>query len=392
MIRRFIKMYKEGMQPSPYTPGRVTTDIFGRDALLTDIKRDLAFMMVEPHFAGQLEVFVGPRGVGKTSLLRAAQAEAGDKGFETLWVTAGDGPLLQSLVEALDELTRSWSDGVVETLRKLIAAFKVDFGGVTIEAARSGHVAPQRNPASRLQNLLVEAGRAAVSRGHGLVVFIDEVQSADADGIRAYAYAWQHMQSEQPDLAIATYAAGLSHSQDVITDAVSFAERFRYRPLQNLTSEQSAIALETLAKVRGVRWSSDALEMALDFARGYPYFIQSIGDEVWKAAGYPGAGVVLEAEQVASANEGFEAMRRAFFRARWQKATSAEAQMLRAMAKSGDGPVRRADIAATMGRSSNELSMARRSLMDKGLIDAPSHGYLEFTAPGFADFVRNEVD
>lgn len=66
--------------------------------------------------------------------------------------------------------------------------------------------------------------------------------------------------------------------------------------------------------------------------------------------------------------------------------------MLRAMAHNGDGPVRRADIAATMGRGSNELSMARRSLMDKGLIDAPSHGYLEFTAPGFADFVRNEVD
>ena len=84
-------------------------------------------------------------------------------------------------------------------------------------------------------------------------------------------------------------------------------------------------------------------------------------------------------------------MRSAFFRARWQKATPVEALLLQAMAQVGDGPVKRADIAAAMGRGSNELSMARRSLMDKGLIDAPQHGYLEFTAPGFADFVRDET-
>ena len=50
--------------------------------------------------------------------------------------------------------------------------------------------------------------------------------------------------------------------------------------------------------------------------------------------------------------------------------------------------MKRSAIAEAMGRDSNDLSMARRSLLDKGLIDTSSHGYLEFTAPGFAEFVR----
>lgn len=28
--------------------------------------------------------------------------------------------------------------------------------------------------------------------------------------------------------------------------------------------------------------------------------------------------------------------------------------------------------------------------MDKGLIESPKHGFLTFTAPGFAEFIRSE--
>ena len=82
-----------------------------------------------------------------------------------------------------------------------------------------------------------------------------------------------------------------------------------------------------------MRWSDDALEAALGFAGGYPYFMQVIGDETWRAAGFPGPGTVLEVPQVEAAGEGFNQMRQTFFRARWKKATPAEARMLRAVAR-----------------------------------------------------------
>lgn len=63
-----------------------------------------------------------------------------------------------------------------------------------------------------------------------------------------------------------------------------------------------------------------------------------------------------------------------------------------AMSQLGDGPIRRKDIATTLGAHTTDISMARRSLMNKGLVDSPQHGYLEFTAPGFADFVRRSAN
>lgn len=212
------------------------------------------------------------------------------------------------------------------------------------------------------------------------------------DGLRALAYAWQHLQSEAPDLPAIAVAAGLSHSQDVITDAVSFAERFRYPRLKDLDDVAARAALTAPATSAGVDWHDSALASVLNEARGYPYFIQLLGDEVWKAAGYPDAGSSLGDDDVAGGVEGYHEAQQDFFRARWMKATDAEIRMLVAMASLGEADLRRRDIASQMGRTTNEISMVRRSLMDKGLIQSTGFGHLSFTAPGFADFVRTEAD
>lgn len=379
------------MNISPYTPGQVAREIYGRDKILEDFKRDLAFQIVEPHLIGRIEVYSGPRGVGKTSLLRSAQSYAVSKGFETVWVTAGEGSLLTSLIESLSGLTRSWKGELGDKLGELLESVRIQIGGISVGGV-SGEEAEITAPSRLLQEILIMAGQAAVQRGNGLIVFIDEIQAADAESLKAVAYAWQHLQSEAPNLPMAVFSAGLSHAQDVITDAVSFAERFSYQHLGNLSGRDSMEALRRPAADKGVRWDEEALEMALDSANGYPYFIQVIGDETWRSSGYPGAGTTIEAGQVRAALEGFNAMRNSFFRARWQKATPAEMSFLQAMAAEGDKPVKRASIAHAMGKQSDGLGVARRSLLDKGLIDTAGHGYVQFSAPGFARFIREEID
>lgn len=379
------------MNISPYTPGQVAREIYGRDKILEDFKRDLAFQIVEPHLIGRIEVYSGPRGVGKTSLLRSAQSYSVSKGFETVWVTAGEGSLLSSLIESLSGLTRTWKGELGDKLGELLESVRIQIGGISVGGV-SGEEAEITAPSRLLQEILITAGQAAVQRGNGLIVFIDEIQAADAESLKAVAYAWQHLQSEAPTLPMAVFSAGLSHAQDVITDAVSFAERFSYQHLGNLSGRDSMEALRRPAADKGVRWDEEALEMALDSANGYPYFIQVIGDETWRSSGYPGAGTTIEAGQVRAALEGFNAMRNSFFRARWQKATPAEMSFLQAMAAEGDKPVKRASIAHAMGKQSDGLGVARRSLLDKGLIDTAGHGYVQFSAPGFARFIREEID
>ena len=45
-----------------------------------------------------------------------------------------------------------------------------------------------------------------------------------------------------------------------------------------------------------------------------------------------------------------------------------------------------------MGTSTAELSVPRARLLDKGLVQAAGRGRLEFTIPGFADYVLNRAE
>ena len=359
------------MRPSPYTPGQVATVVPGREPQIEAIRERLSYVSQFQRFAGRIRVDVGPRGVGKTSLLRAMQAEANRIGFATVWVTAGDGPFLVALTEEFEKLAGDWKEKTKETLRQ----------------ARRG------SAGRALQDVIVAAGRGAVAGDqNGLALFVDEIQSADADGLRALGYAWQHMQSEAPDLPAVAFTAGLSHTQDVITDAVSFGERFQYNHVENLDEPAARFALTAPAGQSGVRWHETALAAVLGEVQGYPHFIQLLGDYVWQAAGYPDSGKALTARHFGVAMANFDSSRQDFFRARWTKASDRESELLVALARLGDGPQRRMDIAKALGVPTTAISMARRSLMDKGLIEASNHGYLRFTAPGFAQFVREQTD
>ncbi|MGP9722830.1 ATP-binding protein [Corynebacterium sp. AOP40-9SA-29] len=382
------------MQPSPYTPGSVSTSVPGRRKNIEDFRQQLAYTSQFHRLSGQISVTVGPRGIGKTSLLRYLQAEALELGFQTVWVTAGDGAFLPSLIESFNRLSAGWKETSRRRLAELLHNLTVTVGGISLSTSPGRE--PSGVPASAgraLQDVISGAAQSAVDDGAlGLVLFVDEIQSADVEGLRALAYAWQHMQSENPDLPAIAAAAGLSHSQDVITDAVSFAERFRYPRLKDLDDVAARSALIAPAADGGVEWDEGALTTALHEARGYPYFIQLLGDESWKAAHYPDPDSRISAEDVHTAMDEYRTAQADFFRARWMKATDAEAQMLLAMASLGDTGMRRRDIADRMGRTTNDISMVRRSLMDKGIIQSSGFGELSFTAPGFADFVREELD
>lgn len=379
---------------SPYTPGRIAKHVIGREEQLRSIKRDLVFMHAAPELLGRIEAFVGPRGVGKTSFLREVQHQAEKLNFATLWITAGDGSFLGSLVAAVEDVSKDWRDEAKNFLRQVLDSLTVSIAGVEVTGKGLGASQDQKTGLGRhLQNFLMAAGEQTIAEGKaGLILLVDEVQEADAEGLRALAYAWQHMQSEANELPMATYCTGLSHTQDVVTDAVSFGERFRYTSLSNLTAVAAAKAFTEPASALGVEWGREALDLAQENTEGYPYFIQLLADYIWQAADYPGPGTYLVRAHVEDAMGNFESSLADFFRARWSKATEREVAMMVAMANSGNGPYRRADIASAMGVSSSAISMVRRSLMDKGIIESVQHGFLGFTVPGFAEFVREESD
>jgi hypothetical protein len=380
------------MQRSPYTPGSLSRIVPGREEEVTRFRREISYTAEYGDLVGRISVAVGPRGIGKTSLLRYLEVEASSLSFTTVWITAGDGPLLEILLQVLQDLSTSWADSARARFRKLAENLRLTVGPLSFGGGADE--APHTNASAgrAVQDLVVEVTSEVIRHGSvGLCLFIDELQAADAAGIKALAYAWQQLQAENPDIPAMVMTAGLGHTQDVVTDAVSFAERFDFGALRDLSEDAERRALTEPAERLGVHWDAAALDLALTNASGYPYFLQLIGDETWRRAGDPDVGGNLTVRDVQAALKKFRTDQEVFFRARWKKATVAEARLIQAMAEMGEPVLRRREVAEYMGKQSSEISMVRSSLIDKGIIQVPRTGYLEFTAPGFAEFVRQEV-
>lgn len=79
-----------------------------------------------------------------------------------------------------------------------------------------------------------------------------------------------------------------------------------------------------------------------------------------------------------------------FFKVRIDRLTKAEIQFVKAMAELGDGPYAMADIAQTMGCTQKSLGPVRASIISKGMIYSADHGYLDFSVPLFAQFMRRQ--
>lgn len=80
------------------------------------------------------------------------------------------------------------------------------------------------------------------------------------------------------------------------------------------------------------------------------------------------------------------------YRSRWERATPAQRDLLRALAAlTDDGAAGIKDIARRMGKArTSDVSVARLELVKKGLVYAPERGLLAFTVPGMSEFITRQ--
>ncbi len=114
--------------PDPYTPGQVPRLLAGRKVELGRIRDRLARVASFGELAGPLLVFHAPRGLGKTSLLRAAERDAAALGFATAWLACSrERPFLPELVRSVEraldavdlrvEARKRWRDRLQRPVR-----------------------------------------------------------------------------------------------------------------------------------------------------------------------------------------------------------------------------------------------------------------------------------
>lgn len=387
------------MLTNPYTPGETPPPaLVGRDGELQHIARMLSRVVDDGEAAGGLLVFTAPRGIGKTSLLRVAAAEAQQRGLVTVWVSCvRQAPFLTdleaSLAQAMAELDYSGETAGIDSYQVEVgfAGAKV---GATVKTADRADAGRQPGLVHAVEHTLGQAARAV--RGHGgagVVVFLDELHAPDLRDTGVFLNAVQNLVGDRSRNPVAFVGAGLPSTPGHLTRAATFGERSTFVPLERLPDRAALHAVVDPASAVGVLWAADAVSTIENAARGIPYFLQLLGSATWEKAA-PNRGDTITLDHVRAGTDIVRRQVAAMFGARWDAATSAEQDFMEAMAvamASGQESVSRGDIATTLGRSSRELSVPRARLIDKGIIEATGHGRLAFTLPGFARFVSAQT-
>jgi hypothetical protein len=244
--------------------------------------------------------------------------------------------------------------------------------------------------ADDLAALFEALGETARDLGIGVLVLIDELQEARPDELAALNTAVHRLGQADTPLPLVVVGAGLPSLPAQLAEATSYAERlYDYRPIGLLEDAAARDALTVPARERDVDWDPDGLALAVLTAGGYPYFIQAVGKHVWDNART--SPISLEDVEVGLA-EARREVDDGLYRSRWERATPAQRDLLRALATlGGDGPAAVADIARLMRKSrTSDLSVARNELIKKGLAYAPERGLLAFTVPGMHDFIARQ--
>jgi len=199
-------------------------------------------------------------------------------------------------------------------------------------------------------------------------------------------------------LPLVVVGAGLPHLPMVLSASKSYSERlFRYSRIDRLDRTAADLALVSPAREQRAGFTPEALEEMYAVTAGYPYFIQAYGKVAWDLA--PGSPITADDVRVA-APEAEAELAVGFFGSRYERATPAEREYLRAMADAAQDAgvaqasaddaesVATAAVAGLLDRRPQSLSPARDALLKKGLIYSGERGRIAFTVPHFGRYLR----
>jgi AAA ATPase domain len=387
---------------NPYAPGagQRPPELAGRDREIGQFE-----VVLERIARGRPErslVLTGLRGVGKTVLLNTFRSMA----LQRLWGTGKiearpdqsiRRPVAAALHMAVRELApRHRAPDRVEYFLGVLKAFALRDPkapkGSSVTVMLGIDVPAQRGRADSgdlevdLTELFAEAASVAADLGVGIALFVDEMQDVPAADVSALCAACHELSQTGGPLIVV--GAGLPHLPSVLSASKSYSERlFRYTRIDRLDREAADLALLAPAQREDVTFTADALDALYAAADGYPYFVQAYGKVTWDVAA---SSPVTVADVSVAAPQAEGELAVGFFGSRYERATPAEREYMRAMAATGDEPVPTSVVADELGRKPSSLSPARDALIKKGLIYSSERGLIAFTVPHFGKFLRSQ--
>lgn len=254
----------------PFRPGegRLPPHLAGREQEQAIFRKFLDDLRAGDPAPGSV-VLYGPRGNGKTALLRWLSAEvadlnerreADDAEMESLWFTPGEIATVESLVAEV--ASRSW-------LEKL-GITKLGLPGMVEISLRAGGSASTR---------MVARALSARAREKPLILLLDEAHNLDGEVGNALLNAAQKVGGEAPLLLVLAGTPDLRRRLRRMS--ASFWPRAQQIPVGRLPEAGARDAVRIPLRREQIRIAPDALDEMVVESRRYPFFLQLWGSSVW---------------------------------------------------------------------------------------------------------------
>ena len=379
---------------NPFSPGAGSPppELIGRSEVLEDAR--VLIGRLKAGRSVQSLLLNGLRGVGKTVVLNEIRDMSRKQGILPIKIEINEDetlaeqlvPLLKDAFFDLDRLAKAKDKikkGIV-ALRNFMGALKLRYGDFGIDIEPIPGLADSGSLQHDLIALFRCVGEAASEQSNAVLLLIDEIQCLPGKDLRALIMMAHEMQQER--LPVAIVGAGLPILPGLVGNVKTYAERlFLFPTVGALSEDETMWAIRAPLSEGGVAIDDRALRLVAQESRGYPYFIQEWGYQLWNRA----AGKPIQSKDVNALAGKVEARLDAnFFRVRIERLTPGERDFLKNMGKVGGPNVRMGELAKAMRVKVTALGPRRTSLIRKGMIYSPAYGEVAFTVPMFAEFLR----
>lgn len=376
---------------NPYRPGfnQAPLVLAGREPVLGGAAEAIETAALDGRTPRPL-ILTGPRGLGKTvTLAEIADMAVERHSFVVVHVEATRGrSLVDELITRLKD-ARLMLDGQdpasIRAGRTRVTKSRLGARVLGIEAS------VERTPHDEHPDLVATLARtmhAAMSRppGAGVIITLDEVQSAPPHELDLIASAIQETVPENWPLVVAMAALPSLQTNRGPRQLPTYLERAEWHRLGDLDPDAAREALLGPANQAGRPMTDRACSALLRQTGGYPYAIQLAGHHAWRQS--IGSDSITESNAMAAIPH-LDAELSMMFSGRWDDASPKEREYLRAVAlTSTDQAPTGGAVAATLLVRASEVSYLRDRLLKKGTLYATPDGGLHFITPGMASWIR----